>query len=345
MWGNRRHILGFDWADEAVKAVRIRCGRGRPQVVDFALRSVSESGGLLTLFREAPWGSGRSDVCCAYADRDLHIRQLDLPILNDFDLESTLPFEIRRHIPAGDAADRTVVHQVLDKDRNNHRMTVLVCTAPTEGIEATRDRFLRVGIRPKRMEPAPVAAMNHLLHSGIAPDDDTCWGLLDVGATGSWLALSQKDGSLYIRSIHIGGSSFTQELVLRCRLSREEADQVKRAEISLGKIRPEWRSRTATLPSLLRNTLDSLAEEVSRHANHYRLKNGPVRKLFLGGGGALVHGLDRVLEQRLAMPVELVDPFRQFDLPLSWPDRKRDLLAEIGPQFLVAAGLTRWWGR
>jgi type IV pilus assembly protein PilM len=265
--------------------------------------------------------------------------------MNDADLAASIPFEIRRHIPAGDSADRKVMHQVLARDKATRRMSVLVCTAPVAGIEEARDRFLGTGVRPKRMEPAPLAAVNHMIHSGIAPDDDSCWGVLDVGATGSWLAFSKGGDSLYIRSIHIGGSSFTQELVLRCRISREEADQVKRAEVSLGKIRPEWRTRTATLPSLLRNTLDGLAEEVLRHANRYRTKNGPVRRLFLGGGGALVHGLDQVLEHRLAIPVELVDPFRPFELPAGWPERKRDLLSEIGPRFLVALGLTRWWRR
>jgi len=345
MWGTRRHILGFDWADDTVKAVRVRCGRGRPQLVDFALRTISESNDSLSIFREASWRGRRADVSCAFAGRSLQIRMLTLPLQGDYDLIASLPFEIRRHIPAADSADQTVIHQVIDRNRASSQMTVLVTIAPTVEIQDIMERYQKVGVRPGRMEAPPLAAANHLEHSGLLPDDDTCWGLLDVGATGSWLALSRKGGPLTVRSIHIGGTSFTQELVLRCRLSREEADQVKRAEISLGKIRPEWRSRPTTLPALLRNTLDGLAEEVSNHTNQFRTKNGPVRKLFIAGGGALVHSLDRVLENRLALPVKLVDPFEPFDLPSAWPDRKRNQLAEIGPRFLTAVGLTRWWRR
>ncbi len=343
MWGTNRHVAGFDGSGDTIKAVRVRCGRGRrPLLVDFALRDLSGPGSDSGLFRESGWGFRRGGASCSYPGRDIHIRQLDLPLQDDFELMASLPFEVRRHVPVSESADRVVAHQVLRRERERRRMSVLVVVAPSAEIESVRDRYLRAGVQPKRIEPAPLAAVNQVIHSSLAPDDG-CWGVLDVGDTGSWLALCRKGGPLHVRSIHIGGASFTQELVLRCRLTRKEADRVKRAEVALGKIRPEWRSRTATLPTLLKNTIQGLASEVSLQLNGYRKKNGPVRALFLAGGGALVHGLDGVLGEKLGMTVRLADPFSAFDLPSTWTARKRDLLADLAPRFLVAVGLTRWW--
>ncbi len=343
MWGKRRTIIGLDWAGDTAKAIRVRIGGTHPRLCDFSLKSVSHAGQLGPLLRELGFGGGKNRIHCSIPSREVHIRHLELPYQNESELRSTLPFEIRRHVPAAAGTEMTVAHQIVGRDRDQHRMSVLVVLAPTGAAERYRDRLQESGVRLRRVEPAPLAAVNHLIHSRTETRDGSCWGLLEVGATGSWIALAREGGPLFVRSIHVGGASFTQELVVRCGLSRGEADSVKRADVALAKLRPEWRERTAALPQLLRHTLDQLAEEVSSCLNEYRIRNGPVRRLYLAGGGALIHGIDSVLQSRLALPVHLIDPFEIFDLPDSWPERKKDLLSEIGPQFLVAAGLTRWW--
>jgi len=63
----------------------------------------------------------------------------------------------------------------------------------------------------------------------------------------------------------------------------------------------------------------------------------PIEKVYISGGCARLKGLPEVLETRLQVPVELLNPFRQIEVPekLFDPEYVRD----IGPLVTIAVGL------
>ncbi len=338
-----RTVVALDWTGETAKLLKVRIAGSRSQILDYAVSLPAQARDIGPLVRDFA-GRFRKQLHVTYPGRQAQIRQIDLPIASESDLASSLPFEIRRHVPFAGTEDWGVYYQILRKDREKGRLSILAAVAD----RAERGRAVELlasgGLEPRRMELAPLAAVNHLIHAGERDTDD-CWGVLDVGATGSWLVLKRRGAPLHVRSLPVGCASFAQEIVVRCGVSRQEADLVQRAEISLSKVKPEWRDRTATLPSLLRNTLDELAVETMQQINQFRMRQGPVRRLHLGGGGALVHGIATVLQNKIAIPVLPAHPLQAFAIPGTWDDKKRDHFEAVSPQFLVAAGLTRWWER
>ena len=62
-----------------------------------------------------------------------------------------------------------------------------------------------------------------------------------------------------------------------------------------------------------------------------------VQKILISGGGSKLAGLAEELSQRLELPVEVLDPFRNIKI-----DNKKfdpDYLKEIVPEMAVAVGL------
>jgi len=59
--------------------------------------------------------------------------------------------------------------------------------------------------------------------------------------------------------------------------------------------------------------------------------------MYLAGGTARVEGLLQLLERELAIPVEILDPFRNVTVPVAKFDA--DYVRDLAPRMAVAAGL------
>ncbi|MEJ7713855.1 MAG: pilus assembly protein PilM [Pyrinomonadaceae bacterium] len=84
-----------------------------------------------------------------------------------------------------------------------------------------------------------------------------------------------------------------------------------------------------------------LALEVKKTLDFYRTTapedSPPVEKILITGGGSKLRDLEAYLSERLELPVERFDPFRQIKV-----DNRRfdpDYMREVMPEMAVAVGL------
>lgn len=115
--------------------------------------------------------------------------------------------------------------------------------------------------------------------------------LLDVGARATNLVVSSPTGT-WFRGIGVSGESFTNALVRPLKLTREQAEQLKRD--------PARARRVYQLYELLESDFAHLTDEVERSLQTYRRQypNVPVTQMFGFGGGFRMHGLLRWLCRR-----------------------------------------------
>ena len=335
--------IGFDWSGRSVKVVRVVVRGGSPRLTHAAAGPAQVAARAVEQARQKGISGRGAHVGAVLPARWSHLRQIDLPLQGEAELLATLPFEIRRHVPLPEDEELLLEHQVLDRLEESGRLSLLTAVQPKHDLLDHLDSLERAGLRPSRVEPAPLAALNHLHHLPGRSRPEAGWGVLDVGGGESSIALCRGSEAFYSRSFPIAGASFTQELVERCGLTREEAESVKKGDETLGRIRMEWRGRMVPITDLVRVSVNQLIDEVRSHIALYQQRHGPVRHLYLSGGGALLPGLDGVLERRLAIPVSLVDPFEAVRLPDRWTEEEKNVLLARAPRFLVAVGLTRWW--
>jgi len=92
---------------------------------------------------------------------------------------------------------------------------------------------------------------------------------------------------------------------------------------------------------LMNNVTEIVAMEIQKTFDFYRATTEDnetvVQKILISGGGSKLAGLAQELSERLELPVEVLDPFRNIKV-----DKKKfdpDYLSEIVPEMAVAVGL------
>ena len=99
---------------------------------------------------------------------------------------------------------------------------------------------------------------------------------------------------------------------------------------------PEAPNPTSQVAAALSPILENFFAEIHRSLNYYRSQPGgaAITRVTLAGGSAQLKNLDRLLSQKLGVPVEIANPLSQIKYDLA-----TFKLEEILPSFSVAVGL------
>src|SRR5207249_5278404 len=106
-----------------------------------------------------------------------------------------------------------------------------------------------------------------------------------------------------------GGNQFTDVLQKELNLSFEEAEQLKKGKSIAG-------IETANINSLLQSVAEVLLLEIQKTFDFFRATSigEHIQRIYVSGGCANVTGFLDLLQKRLNMPVELLDPFRNISI-------------------------------
>lgn len=342
--GDGKARIGFDWSGETLKAVRVTTGGGKPRITHCVLEEAKGLPLAVARVRAEGIRPGRGRFHASLPGEGARIRELRIEGAPAGEIAAALPAAMIREV--GPPPEEWVIDfQILSREEEGGPAAVLAAAAPRGEAVAYRDSLERAGARPARLEPAAIASLNHWLAQNEEEEKGPAIALVEIGASSTRLTFRREGCPLRTRRISMGGEDFTREIQERCGITREEAERVKRAEISLAEIRPDRKDRAAPMADLTRTSMDRLTGETRAHRAAFRRECGPLGGIALAGGGALLLGIDRALSLRLDLPVEVVDPFAPFTLPEDWDEEREDRIAGEAPRFLTALGLTRWWER
>lgn len=149
-------------------------------------------------------------------------------------------------------------------------------------------------------------------------DQEGCSLLIDIGAKTSNVLLFEA-GKYYARSVNVGANAITQEFAAEAKMRFDEAEKFKIAEgfVSLGGAYEEPDNpKVAAVSKVARNVLTRLHLQVNQTIQFYRTQQGggaPVR-VFLCGGGSTMPYAAQFFQEKLNLPVEFLNPFRNVQI-------------------------------
>jgi type IV pilus assembly protein PilM len=149
-------------------------------------------------------------------------------------------------------------------------------------------------------------------------DLEDCTMLLDIGAKTSNLLFFEK-GKVYSRSINLGANSITQDFATESKLKWEQAEKIKIEEgfVSLGGAYEEPENpNQAAISKIARQFMTRLHIQVNQTMQFYRGQQGgsqPAR-LFLSGGASIMPYTAQFFAEKLNVPVEYFNPFRNVQI-------------------------------
>jgi type IV pilus assembly protein PilM len=149
-------------------------------------------------------------------------------------------------------------------------------------------------------------------------DLEDCTMLLDIGAKTSNLLFFEK-GKVYSRSINLGANSITQDFSAESRMKWDVAEKIKIEEgfVSLGGAYEEPENpNQAAISKIARQFMTRLHIQVNQTMQFYRGQQGgsqPAR-LFLSGGASIMPYTAQFFAEKLNVPVEYFNPFRNVQI-------------------------------
>ncbi len=168
-------------------------------------------------------------------------------------------------------------------------------------------------------DASPAALCNAFRYNYGELED--CTMLLDIGAKTSNLLFFEK-GKVFSRSINLGANAITQDFATEAKLKFDDAEKIKIAEgfVSLGGAYEEPDNpHQAAISKIARQFMTKLHIQVNQTLQFYRGQQGgsAPQRLFLSGGASIMPYTAQFFAEKLNVPVEYFNPFRNIQIDSS----------------------------
>lgn len=273
-----------------------------------------------------------TNVVTGVSGHSVILKNIVLPPMSREELEESIDWHAEEHIPY-DLADVSLDYQVTAETAD--ATSVLIAACKRERIDNITQAIQLAGKTPVVID-VDTFALQNCYEVNYNPSDDQVVTLLNIGASTMNVNIVRGTRSLFTRDITVGGSQFTDVLQRSLGLNFQQAEAVKRGVTDAVEGIEE-----KSIEPLMNNVTEIVAMEIQKTFDFFRATaedhDTVVEKILISGGGSKLSGLAQDLSQRLEMPVEVLNPFRNIKV-----DNKKfdpDYLSEIVPEMAVAVGL------
>jgi type IV pilus assembly protein PilM len=273
-----------------------------------------------------------TQVVTGVSGHSVIIKNIVLPPMSREELEESIDWHAEEHIPY-DLADVSLDYQVTANDADSTHVLIAACKR--ERIDNIKQAIQLAGKQPVIID-VDTFALQNCYEANYNPTESDVVTLLNIGASTMNVNIVKGTRSLFTRDITVGGSQFTDVLQRSLGLNFQQAEAVKRGVHNVADGIEE-----KSIEPLMNNVTEIVAMEIQKTFDFYRATTEDndtiVQKILISGGGSKLAGLAQELSQRLELPVEVLDPFRNIKV-----DPKKfdpEYLNEIVPEMAVAVGL------
>lgn len=347
-------VLGIDMGSGSIKVVQLRKKNGR---------AVLETYGELALGPYADVEVGRAtklsvdkkvqalndvlkeaNATTVNSSLSIPMRQslvsvITMPQLQDRQLAQMIPIEARKYIPVP-VSEVTLDWFIIPKlepevqDYQNvpegeHKIPqieVLVVAIHNDVLQEFSSVISTAGLEASFFEIEMFSTVRAVLEGG----DNTPVMIMDFGAGSTKIYIVERG---VIRDSHIinkGSQDITLNISKALSVSVNFAEKLKRNH---GRNERSQDQQIAEIIDLVMSPVFSETNTVL--LNFQRKYNKSVSKIFMVGGGSLLHGLNSMAQGRLSLPVLYGDPFSKIETPAFL----EDVLKQTGLAFSTSIGL------
>lgn len=234
--------------------------------------------------------------------------RLKVEIEGDSDPEDVILMRASKR-PPFDEQDVTLDYTILKS--NNKQLTVLLVAAKNAILSKWGQFHKDAGLPIYAFDPDAIAGVNALLHASVLADfKDEAVGVVNIGDAKAHLTIV-KDGLFHsVRELQNGSfRKFTLTASRYLNTSKEEAVKVLKGEAQ------ENSYDKVKLNDALDHITEDLSVSIDLAIQYYRSveKQEDVNRIVLIGGGANISSLMPLLSEKLDMPVDTVNPFKNLD--------------------------------
>lgn len=339
----KKSLVGLDIGSSSIKAIELRGKPGNLQLINLGyeklgpdcvvdgqiieLNSVSHA--IAKIFKEHQIKTER--VAAGVSGHSVIVKNIEVPLMSDEELEESIDWHAEEHIPF-DIADVSLDYQIVGSGPN--ALFVLMAACKRDRVGNVKQVIQLAGKDPAVID-VDAFALQNCFEINYAVDPRQRLAILNIGASTMNINILQGTKSVFTRDMTIGGNQFTGMLQKELGVTFDQAEGIKRGTATPENADPE------EIDALLASASETLALEVRKTLDFYRTTTpedaAQIEKILITGGGSKLRDLEAYLSERLELPVERFDPFRQIKV-----DNRRfdpDYMREVMPEMAVAVGL------
>jgi type IV pilus assembly protein PilM len=308
LFSRKKTTVALDIGSGLIKLVAVSHGAGEPVLTKVAYTSVVDDAivegeimdpgivadaikGLL-----ASAGVKTKQVVIAVGGRDVIIKKIQMDRMKEADAREVIRWEAEQHVPF-DMENVELDFQILDPEGEGLQMTVLLVAAKRELVENKVALLAEAGLTPSIID-VDAFEVNY-------PDEMRgVVGLVNIGHEMTNINILEDGTPVLTRDLPVGTRRFREDIQRERGLSAEEADQLLQGF-----------ERSEILDPFLETRGEELAVGIERAAAFLQSASrsaGGISRLWLTGGGGRIPGLNKVLADRLRLPVELANPLARL---------------------------------
>jgi type IV pilus assembly protein PilM len=333
--------IALDIGSSFIKLVQLKGSKGNYHLVKFGMvalppeviveGAVMDAGRVVDAIKEllAEHKVKTKDVVLSVSGSSVIIKRIAVADMTDEELSESIKWEAEQYIPFS-IDDVNVDFQKIGPGAQEGQADVLLVAVKKDKINDYINLVKEAGLEPVVLDVdafalANMYELNYELESGIT-------ALLNIGASVMNINILKEGTSIFTRDITVGGNRYTEALQREFGLTYEDAERVKRGESVEGADHDQ-------IAGVMSTVTEDIVAETQRSLDFFRSTTGSdqVSRVLVSGGCARIGNFTRLLGERIEIPVEITNPFKNISV-----DPKRfnaELLQEAAPQSAVAVGL------
>lgn len=344
-------VLGLDIGAASVKlAVLEREKSGDVRLLKYGVVDLpgdssqeTERSGVITatikqMMREQ--GVRKSRAVISVAGQSVFTRFVKLPAATPENIERMVGFEAQQNVPFP-MSEVVWGYQLIGGASEKGEYEVVLVAIKSEIIESLAKAVDAAGLHVELVDVSSLALYNAVRYNYEV--EEGCTLVADIGAKTTNLIFIEKE-KIFTRAVPIGGNTITQEIMREFedqKITFAQAEELKRRKgfVGLGGAYEEPEDPlTARLCKVIRNVMTRIHADVTRSVIFYRTQQGGQQptKLLLTGGSVALPYTDHFFNEKLQIPVEFFNPFRNIVLA---PNIDREKLAAEACGYGGAVGL------
>lgn len=339
LFGRKRTTVGLDIGSGLIKMVVIDHSSGEPVLTKVAFASVVDDAivegevvdtGIVTDTIKglmATAGVKTKKVATAVGGRDVIIKKVTMDRMKETEAREMIRWEAEQHVPF-DMDSVELDFQILDPEGDGLQMTVLLVAAKRQLVETKMALLAEAGLEASIID-VDAFALHNAFELNYPDAQQGVVGLVNIGHEITNVNILEEGLPVLTRDIPVGTRRFREDMQRERGISAEEADQLLQGF-----------ERNELLDPFLETRGEELAVGIERAAAFLQSasrSSAGLTRLYTTGGGARVPGLNRVLADRLRMPVQLANPVERLRVAEGVFDTMN--IDEVAPLLMLPVGL------
>ncbi len=270
-------------------------------------------------------------IATSISGHSVIIKRINVPAQREEELEESIEWEVEQYIPF-DLMEVNLDYQVVKTNPGDGTMDVIVVAVKKEKVEDQVSVINLAGKEAALIDVDAFALHNAFLYN-YPESSNFVTVLLNVGASITNLVIVKGEEVLFTRDLSIGGNQYTSYLQKGLGISYEDAEKLKKNEITLDGISQE------DVKNIIMQVSETLELELRKTFDFFKSSNvnDNIDKMVVSGGAVHTVGLVDFLTERLRMPIEIFNSFKRINYdPMRFPKEK---LKDLSPKIAVAMGL------